>query len=87
MASQLAVFNFKNLDRRRELVMISISLTRNQVHQLADLAEKFSDIEWFTIDASDTSGIGPTVLVKFLIFKNDHKDFDTTVDITDFSTW
>ena len=67
--------------------MISISLTRNQVHQLADLAEKFSDIEWFTIDASDTSGIGPTVLVKFLIFKNDHRDFDTTVDITDYSTW
>ena len=67
--------------------MISISLTRNQVYQLAEIVEKFSGTEWFTIDASDTSGIGPTVLVKFLIFKNDHRDFDTTVDITDFSTW
>ena len=87
MASPVVVSKYSHLDRRRELVMISISLTRNQVHQLADLAEKFSDIEWFTIDASDTSGIGPTVLVKFLIFKNDHRDFDTTVDITDYSTW
>lgn len=67
--------------------MADIALTRNQVYQMAEIVAKFPDTEWFIIDASDTSGIGPTVLVKFLMFKDDHKDVDTTVNITDFSTW
>lgn len=67
--------------------MNDISLTRNQIMQLAELAEKFSDTEWFTIHEDSTSGIGPTTEVKFCMFKYSSKDFDTTVDITDLSTW
>ena len=67
--------------------MTNVALTRNQVYQLAEIVEKFPDTEWFIIDASDISGIGPTVLVKFLMFKDDNKDVDTTVNITDYSTW
>lgn len=67
--------------------MSDTSLTRKQVLQLAELAAKFPDAEWFTIHEESTSGIGPTVQVKFSIFKDSHKDFDATIDITDYSTW
>jgi hypothetical protein len=67
--------------------MNGISLTRNQIMQLAELAEKFSDTEWFTIHEEFTSGIGHTTEVKFRMYKDSSKDFDTTVDITDLSTW
>ena len=67
--------------------MNDISLTRKQVLQLAEIAAKFPESEWFTIHEDSTSGIGPTVQVKFSIFKDSHKDFDATIDITDYSTW
>ena len=67
--------------------MSGISLTRNQIMQLAELAEKFSDTEWFAIHEDFTSGIGHTTEVKFRMFKDSSKDLDTTVDITDLSTW
>ena len=67
--------------------MSNISLTRKQVLQLAELVTKFPDAEWFTIEMSNTSGIGTNVAVKFDMFKDSRKDFDTTVDITDLSTW
>ena len=64
-----------------------IALSRKQVLQLAELAAKFPDAEWFTIEMSNASGIGTNVTVKFDMFKDNRKDFDTTVDITDLSTW
>jgi hypothetical protein len=67
--------------------MSNISLTRKQVLQLAELVTKFPDAEWFTIEMSSASGIGTNVTVKFDMFKDSRKDFDTTVDITDLSTW
>ena len=67
--------------------MSGISLTRNQIMQLAELVEKFSDTEWFVIHEEFTSGIGHTTEVKFRMFKDSSKDLDTTVDITDLSTW
>jgi hypothetical protein len=67
--------------------MNDISLTRKQVLQLAEIAAKFPDAEWFTIEMSNASGIGTSVTVKFDMFKDSRKDFDTTVDITDLSTW
>jgi hypothetical protein len=67
--------------------MNDISLTRKQVLQLAEIAAKFTDAEWFTIEMSNASGIGTAVMVKFDMFKDNRKDFDTTVDITDLSTW
>ena len=67
--------------------MNDISLTRKQVLQLAEIAAKFPESEWFTIEMSNASGIGTNVTVKFDMFKDNRKDFDTTVDITDLSTW
>lgn len=67
--------------------MSDTSLTRKQVLKLAELAAKFPDAEWFSIETHNQSGIGTTVMVKFDMFKDDRKDFDTTIDITDYSTW
>ena len=67
--------------------MSDITLSRKQVLQIAELAEKFPDAEWFTLDINSSSGIGTAIFVKFDMFKDRSKDFDTTVDITDYSTW
>ena len=65
----------------------TFSLNRLQVEKLAKMVEHFKEVEWFTLEESNTSGIGPTVTVKFNLFNDDDKDVDTTVDITDVSTW
>ena len=66
--------------------MSDITLSRKQVLQLAELAAKFPNTEWFAIETDSTSGIGTQIHVKFDMFKN-ISDHDTTVNITDFSTW
>ena len=58
-----------------------------QVEKLAKMAEHFKEVEWFTLESAHTSGIGTSVTVKFNLFNDDDKDIDTTVDITDVSTW
>jgi len=63
------------------------SLNRKQVEKLAKIAEHFKEVEWFTLEEDCSSGIGPTVIVKFNLFNDNNKDVDTTVDITDVSTW
>jgi hypothetical protein len=65
----------------------SFTLNRTQVEKLAKMAAHFKEVEWFTLEESNTRGIGPTVTVKFNLFNDDDKDIDTTVDITDVSTW
>lgn len=67
--------------------MLTFSLNRTQVQKLAKMAEHFSEVEWFTLQESRSSGIGPTVSVTFNLFNDNDKDVDTTVDITDVSTW
>ena len=62
-------------------------LNRKQILKLAKMAENFSDVEWFTLEERLDSGIGPTVVVRFNLFGDNDKDIDTTVDITDVSTW
>ena len=47
------------------------------------MAENFKEVEWFTLEESHESGIGPTVRVKFNLFDKN----DTVVDVTDVSTW
>jgi hypothetical protein len=64
----------------------NIKLNRKQMEQLFDLYNRFDDIEWFEIEQSYESGIGPTVRIKFDLFNRDHKP-DTTIDITDVTTW
>lgn len=63
------------------------SLNRVQIEKLAKMAEHFKEVEWFTLEESTSSGIGPTVVVKFNLFNDNDKDVDTTVDITDVTTW
>jgi len=65
----------------------TFTLNRTQVEKLAKMATHFKEVEWFTLEESRSSGIGPTVTVKFNLFNDDDKDVDTTVDITDVSTW
>lgn len=63
------------------------SLNRKQVEKLAQIAAHFKEVEWFTIQEENNSGIGPAVVVKFNLFGDRDKDTDTVVDITDVSTW
>lgn len=69
------------------MTTLTFSLNRTQVQKLAKMAEHFSEVEWFTLQESRSSGIGPTVSVTFNLFNDNDKDVDTTVDITDVSTW
>lgn len=62
-------------------------LNRSQIEKLAKMASHFKEVEWFTLEENFSSGIGPTVVVKFNLFNDSDKDIDTTVDITDVSTW
>jgi hypothetical protein len=67
--------------------MTEFALNRKQVGQLAQLADHFPEVEWFTLQEESSSGIGSTVTVKFNLFGDRDKDTDTTVNITDVSTW
>jgi hypothetical protein len=62
-------------------------LNRSQVEKLIKIASNFKEVEWFTLEESNTSGIGSSVVVKFNLFNDPDKDTDTVVDITDVSTW
>jgi hypothetical protein len=62
-------------------------LNRFQIEKLAKMTAHFKDVEWFTLEENHSSGIGSTVVVKFNLFNDIDKDIDTTVDITDVSTW
>jgi len=63
------------------------ALNRSQVEKLAKMAAHFKEVEWFTLEENHSSGIGPSVVVKFNLFNDSDKDIDTTVDITDVNTW
>ena len=58
-------------------------LTRSQVLKLAELANHFTDTEFFNLYEDSDSGIGPSVRVRFDLFETN----DTEIDITDVSTW
>jgi hypothetical protein len=66
---------------------IQFALNRGQIKKLAKMADQFKEVEWFTLEENRSSGIGPTVVVKFNLFNDNDKDIDTTIDITDVSTW
>ena len=63
------------------------ALNRKQVEKLAKMSEQFPEVEWFNLEERLDSGIGPSVVVRFNLFGDRDKDVDTTVDITDVSTW
>jgi hypothetical protein len=70
-----------------EVNMTQLALNKNQITKLTQLSTKFDQVEWFILEATSDSGIGPRVLVKFNLFGDHDKDTDTDVDITDVSTW
>lgn len=63
--------------------MNKIILTRKQISQLNQIAERFADTENFTIEVESLSGIGPNISVRFDLFEKS----DTKVDITDVGNW
>jgi len=63
------------------------ALNRKQIEKLSKITSHFQEVEWFILEEENSSGIGPTVVIKFNLFNDDDKDTDTTVDITDVSTW
>jgi hypothetical protein len=67
--------------------MTELALNRTQIGKLVEIYNHFHEVEWFTISVDHTSGIGSGVVVKFNLFGDEDKDTDTTVDITDVSTW
>jgi hypothetical protein len=67
--------------------MTEIALNRKQLEKLFEITQHFHDVEWFTVETDDTSGIGTGIVVKFNAFGDADKDTDTTVNITDVSTW
>jgi hypothetical protein len=67
--------------------MTEIALNRRQLEKLFEITRHFYEVEWFTVETNDTSGIGTGIVVKFNAFGDADKDTDTTVNITDVSTW
>lgn len=63
--------------------MNKITLTRKQIEQLSQIADRFSDSENFTVESESPSGIGPNISVRFDLFEKS----DTKVDITDVENW
>ena len=66
--------------------MDKLVLNRQQLGKLVEIYTHFKEIERFTIQVDLSSGIGAGIVVTFNLFNNDDKH-DTTVDITDVSTW
>ena len=67
--------------------MTELALNRTQIGKLVEIYNHFKEVEWFTIETDTTNGIGSGIVVKFNLFGDTDKDTDTTVDITDVSTW
>jgi hypothetical protein len=65
------------------LIMNTIVLTRKQLHQLREIAERFVETQNFTIESESLSGIGKTISVRFDLFEK----ADTKIDITDVENW
>jgi hypothetical protein len=63
--------------------MNKIVLTRKQIGQLQEMAERFTETENFTVESESLSGIGSTISVRFDLFEK----ADTKIDITDVSNW
>jgi hypothetical protein len=62
--------------------MKSITLNRKQVQDLINIVAHFREVEEFTIEQDNSSGIGPIIKVKCELFSK-----PTTVDITDVESW
>ena len=62
--------------------MKSFVLTQTQIKTLAEIARRFVEVPEFEIPEENTSGIGPTTVVRFELLGK-----EVRVDNTDVSTW
>ena len=60
-----------------------IKLNRQQILKLVEIMNQFIDVEKFTIETDESSGIGVGIIVSFGLFSDD----DAKVDITDVKEW
>ena len=60
-----------------------IKLNRQQILKLVEIMNQFIDVEKFTIETDESSGIGVGIIVSFGLFS----DNDAKVDITDVKSW
>jgi hypothetical protein len=63
--------------------MSKIVLNRQQIHKLYQLTQHFKEGSHFTLEEDRSSGIGPSITVRFDLFGS----ADTQVNITDVSEW
>lgn len=56
-----------------------------EMFQLVEIARRFPEVEFFNITQDNKSGIGHNTTVSFSLFGSLERD--TTIDITDVSTW
>lgn len=68
----------KNHNKSKSLV-----LSKSEIEKLFKITEQFKDVERFTIEQDNSSGIGSTYTVKFDLFDKN----DTKIDITDVANW
>jgi hypothetical protein len=61
----------------------SITLTNKQLIRLGEIAFNFKEVPVFTIETSNSSGIGTAVVVKFGLYEKN----DTIMNITDYKEW
>jgi hypothetical protein len=54
-----------------------------QINKLTEIAERFQDVNNFSVVSESSSGIGQSVSVSLELFENS----DTKIDITDVSNW
>ena len=60
-----------------------IKLNRHQILKLVEIVNQFIDVEEFTIETDESSGIGVGVVVSFSLFSDD----DAKIDISDVKEW
>jgi hypothetical protein len=66
--------------------MTTLTLNRKQVDKLVEIVTHFHEIELFTIDTENKTGIGDEITVSFQLF-DDSFDNDAKINITDIESW
>lgn len=62
-----------------------ILLTRKQIEQMHELSSRFPEVDNFTLEIDNSSGIGPELRLRFCLFNADSDNI--TANITDVTTW
>ena len=60
-----------------------IKLSREQILKLVEIVDHFKEVEHFTVETDESSGIGVGIIVSFGLFSEN----DAKVDVTDLGKW